>query len=120
MRLAQGTPLLLLDEPTTFLDLRYQFEILELMERLTHELGRTVIAVLHDLNQAAAHADHLVFVRHGAIHAEGPPEAVFTADNIEAVFGVGCSVLRDPGTGHLLCAPASRPRSRQARLRVAP
>jgi iron complex transport system ATP-binding protein len=120
MTLAQETPLILLDEPTTFLDLRYQLEILDLMERLTHEFGRTVIAVLHDLNQAAAHADHLVFLRDGAVHAEGPPEAVFTADNIEAVFGVGCSVIRDPLTGHLLCAPANRSVGRgKPRLQVA-
>lgn len=106
MTLAQETPLILLDEPTTFLDLRYQLEILELMVQLTHQHGRTVVAVLHDLNQAAAHADHMVLLREGQVHAEGSPEAVFTADNIEAVFGVNCSILRDPASGHLLCAPA--------------
>lgn len=106
MTLAQETPLILLDEPTTFLDLRYQLEILELMVRLTHQHGRTVVAVLHDLNQAAAHADHMVLLREGQVHAEGSPEAVFTAENIETVFGVTCSILRDPTSGHLLCAPA--------------
>ncbi|MYL23399.1 ATP-binding cassette domain-containing protein [Halomonas alkaliantarctica] len=106
MTLAQETPLILLDEPTTFLDLRYQLEILELMVQLTHRHGRTVVAVLHDLNQAAAHADNLVLLREGKVYAEGPPEAVFTAKNIEAVFGVACSILRDPASGHLLCAPA--------------
>lgn len=106
MTLAQETPLILLDEPTTFLDLRYQLEILELMVQLTHQHGRTVVAVLHDLNQAAAHADHMVLLREGRVHAEGSPEAVFTAENIETVFGVTCSILRDPASGHLLCAPA--------------
>ncbi|MFW6346072.1 MAG: ABC transporter ATP-binding protein [Halomonas sp.] len=106
MSLAQETPLILLDEPTTFLDLRYQLEILELMVALTHHHGRTVVAVLHDLNQAAAHADNLVLLREGQVYAEGPPEVVFTAKNIEAVFGVTCSILRDPASGHLLCAPA--------------
>lgn len=106
MTLAQETPLILLDEPTTFLDLRYQLEILELMVQLTHHHGRTVVAVLHDLNQAAAHADYMVMLREGKVYAEGPPEEVFTAKNIEAVFGVACSILRDPASGHLLCAPA--------------
>lgn len=108
MTLAQETPLILLDEPTTFLDLRYQLEILELMVELTHHHGRTVVAVLHDLNQAAAHADHLVLLREGHVHAEGPPEAVFTANNIEAVFGVASNILRDPTSGHLLCAPSRK------------
>lgn len=108
MTLAQETPLILLDEPTTFLDLRYQLEILELMVELTHHHGRTVVAVLHDLNQAAAHADHLVLLREGRVHAEGPPESVFTADNIEAVFGVASTILRDPTSGHLLCAPSRK------------
>lgn len=115
MTLAQRTPLILLDEPTTFLDLRYQLEILALMVRLTHELGRTVVAVLHDLNQAAAHADHMVLLRDGGVHAEGAPEAVFTAENIDAVFGVTCNILRDPATGHLLCAPAAVARAEGTR-----
>lgn len=105
MTLAQETPLILLDEPTTFLDLRHQLEVLELMVQLTHHHGRSVVAVLHDLNQAAAHADHLVLLCEGRIYAEGAPEAVFTADNIEAVFGVKSSILRDPASGHLICAP---------------
>ncbi len=119
MVLAQETSLILLDEPTTFLDLRYQLEVLELMVRLTHEFGRTVVAVLHDLNQAAAHADHMLMLKDREVHAEGAPEAVFSAENIEAVFGVRCNVLRDPETGHLLCAPATRGGIRAPRLRVA-
>ena len=80
MTLAQDTEALLLDEPTTFLDLAHQVEVLDLLHRLRAERGRTVVAVLHDLNQAARYADHLIAMRDGRVVAAGPPREILTAD----------------------------------------
>jgi iron complex transport system ATP-binding protein len=107
MALAQQTPLLLLDEPTTYLDIAHQIEILDLCARL-HEEGRTVVAVLHDLNHAARYATHLIAMRDGCVVAEGPPGEVVTADLVERVFGLPCRVIDDPETGTPLVVPASR------------
>ena len=79
MALAQETELLLLDEPTTFLDLAHQIEVLDLLDRLVAERGRTVVMVLHDLNQACRYADLLVALRGGRVHAAGPPEEIVDA-----------------------------------------
>ncbi|WP_072312675.1 ABC transporter ATP-binding protein [Agrococcus sp. Marseille-P2731] len=95
MVLAQETPLVLLDEPTTFLDIAHQIELLELCRRLHHE-GRTLVAVLHDINQAARYATHLIAMRDGAIVAEGTPAEVVTVELVERVFGVRSRVLDDP------------------------
>jgi iron complex transport system ATP-binding protein len=100
MALAQQTPLLLLDEPTTFLDVAHQMEVLELIAEL-NRAGRTIVLVLHDLNQACRYADHVVAMRDGSIVAAGPPRDVVTADLVGDVFGVGCLVIADP----LTCAP---------------
>ncbi|HEY9312766.1 ABC transporter ATP-binding protein [Williamsia sp.] len=97
MALAQETPILLLDEPTTYLDLAHQLEILELCARLNKE-GSTLVAVLHDLNQAARYATHLIAMRSGVVVAEGPPAEVVTEETIEAVFGVRSRVINDPET----------------------
>ncbi|MEV0459954.1 ABC transporter ATP-binding protein [Catellatospora methionotrophica] len=112
--LAQQTPILLLDEPTTFLDLAHQFEVLDLCAEL-HEQGRTVVAVLHDLNQACRYATDLVVMRAGEIVAQGPPEAVMTAELVEHVFGVASQVMTDPQTGTPMVVPADRRRRRTAR-----
>ncbi|MFV0533040.1 MAG: ABC transporter ATP-binding protein [Cumulibacter sp.] len=104
MALAQQTPILLLDEPTTYLDLAHQLEVLELCARLNAD-GRTLVAVLHDLNQAARYATHLIAMRSGTIVAEGPPEQVVTAANVEAVFGVRARVIEDPETGTPMVVP---------------
>ena len=109
MALAQETPLLLLDEPTTFLDIAHQIEILDLCARL-HEEGRTVIAVLHELNHAARYATHLIAMRDGQIVAEGDPGKVVTADLVKDVFGLPCRVIDCPETGTPLVIPAA-PRS---------
>ena len=106
MVLAQDTDLILLDEPTTFLDLKVQVDLLELLVRLAHDRGRTLLIGLHDLNLAAAHADVLVMMRAGRIESSGTPEAVFTADNIRRVFDLEASVIREPAAGRLVCVPA--------------
>lgn len=98
MLLAQQTRLLLLDEPTTFLDIAHQYELLELFRRF-HREGHTIVAVLHDLNQAARYADHLVVMKDGGIVATGSPEEVLTAERVEEVFGLPCLVVPDPVTG---------------------
>jgi iron complex transport system ATP-binding protein len=105
MALAQGTDLLLLDEPTTFLDLAHQLEVLELVRRLHREAGRTVVMVLHDLNLAARYADRLVAMRAGRIVAEGPPSAVLTEDLLAEVFGLAARVIPDPVSGTPLVVP---------------
>jgi ABC-type cobalamin/Fe3+-siderophores transport system ATPase subunit len=108
MVLAQQTPIVLLDEPTTFLDIAHQIELLELCVRLNREQGTTMVAVLHDLNQACRYADHIVVMKAGRIVAQGDPRAVVTAELIEDVFGLGCRIIDDPETLTPLVIPRSR------------
>ncbi|NUS17473.1 MAG: ABC transporter ATP-binding protein [Streptomyces sp.] len=108
MALAQQTPLLLLDEPTTYLDIQHQIDVLDLCARLHEEGGRTLVAVLHDLNQAARYATHLIAMRDGRIEAQGPPAEVITAELVERVFGVRCRIIDDPESGTPLVVPAAR------------
>ncbi|MGW6131177.1 ABC transporter ATP-binding protein [Cellulomonas sp. NPDC055163] len=108
MALAQGTDLLLLDEPTTFLDIAHQFEVMDLCARL-HEEGRTLVAVLHDLNQAARYATHLVAMKDGRVVAEGTPAEVVTPERIAEIFDLACRVVEDPETGTPMVIPARRP-----------
>ncbi|WP_051965822.1 ABC transporter ATP-binding protein [Kitasatospora mediocidica] len=110
LTLAQDTELLLLDEPTTFLDLRHQLEVLDLVAELNEEAGRTVVMVLHDLGQAARYADHLVVLHEGRLAAAGPPAEVLDAALVEAVFQVPCQVIPDPETGTPLVVPRGRAR----------
>jgi ABC-type cobalamin/Fe3+-siderophores transport system ATPase subunit len=107
MVLAQQTPIVLLDEPTTFLDIAHQIELLELCVRLNREQGTTMVAVLHDLNQASRYADHIVVMKAGRIVEQGDPRAVVTAELIEDVFGLGCRIIDDPETGTPLVIPRS-------------
>jgi iron complex transport system ATP-binding protein len=111
MALAQETPLLLLDEPTTYLDITHQLEILDLCARLHEEQGRTVVAVLHDLNQAARYATHLITMRAGSLIAAGSPREIVTADLVARVFGLRCRIIEDPESGTPLVIPAMRRRS---------
>ncbi|MEU5098677.1 ABC transporter ATP-binding protein [Streptomyces sp. NPDC020996] len=108
MALAQQTPLLLLDEPTTYLDIQHQIDVLDLCAELHEEQGRTLVAVLHDLNHAARYATHLVALRDGRVVAEGAPRDVVTAGLVEEVFGLRCQVIDDPETGTPLVVPAAR------------
>nr|WP_308042656.1 ABC transporter ATP-binding protein [Micromonospora sp. PLK6-60] len=105
MTLAQDTEALLLDEPTTFLDLAHQVEVLDLLHRLRADRGRTVVAVLHDLNQAARYADHLIAMRAGRVVATGPPREILTAELVRDVFGLDCVVVPCPVTGAPLVVP---------------
>ncbi|MGH3787104.1 MAG: ABC transporter ATP-binding protein [Pseudonocardiaceae bacterium] len=108
MALAQGTDLLLLDEPTTFLDLAHQVDVLELVERLHTEAGRTVVMVLHDLNMAARYAQRLIAMRAGRIIAQGTPWEVLTEPLLSEVFELDAQVLTDPIAGTPLVVPAGR------------
>lgn len=105
MALAQGTDLLLLDEPTTFLDLAHQVDVLELVRRLHREAGRTVVMVLHDLNLAARYADRLVAMRDGRVVASGAPHEVITEELLYEVFGLDARVIADPVAGTPLVVP---------------
>lgn len=96
--LAQQTPVMLLDEPTTFLDIAHQYELLDLLRALNAQ-GKTVVAVLHDLNQAARYADHLVLMKDGRIVATGAPAELITAERVGEVFGIDAVVTPDPVTG---------------------
>ena len=112
MALAQDTDLLLLDEPTTYLDIAHQVEVLDLVRRLAAPAadgtrGRTVVTVLHDLNQAARYADHLVAMKAGRIVAEGRPGDVVTAELVREVFGLEAVVVPDPVTGSPLVVPGA-------------
>ena len=102
--LAQDTPLLLLDEPTTFLDIAHQYEVLTLVRKLRDD-GRTVVAVVHDLNQAARFATNMVAMSKGAVVAVGAPAEVLTADLVEDVFGLPVLVMADPVTGTPMVVP---------------
>jgi iron complex transport system ATP-binding protein len=103
--LAQQTGTLLLDEPTTFLDVAHQIEVLDLVQHLNRTEGRTVVLVLHDLGLAARYADHLVAMQAGHIVATGAPAEVVTEALVQSVFGLDCCVLPDPRTGAPLVLP---------------
>ncbi len=113
LALAQGTPLMLLDEPTTFLDLAHQVEVLDLLARLNEREGRTIVLVLHDLNLACRYAHHLVAMKGGRIVAEGPPGDVITTECVAEVFDLECAVIPDPltGTPLVLPIPSGSPRA---------
>ncbi|PRY11731.1 ABC transporter ATP-binding protein [Kineococcus rhizosphaerae] len=108
MALAQETPILLLDEPTTYLDIAHQIEVLDLCAQLHEEQDRTLVAVLHDLNHAARYATHLVALKAGRVVAQGDPARIVTADLVEEVFGLPCVVIPDPETGTPLVVPRAR------------
>jgi iron complex transport system ATP-binding protein len=105
MALAQDTPVLLLDEPTTFLDPAAQIGLLDIVRSLHRDLGRTVVMVLHDLNLAARYADHLIVMCDGAVVDAGPPATVLTASVLRDVFGVEAQIFTDPRTGTPLSIP---------------
>lgn len=108
MVLAQQTPLLLLDEPTTYLDIAHQMDMLDLCADLHAEQGHTLVAVLHDLNHACRYATHLIVMQDGAIVAEGDPATVVTADLVEKVFGLPVRIIADPETDTPMIVPLDR------------
>lgn len=105
MTLAQSTPTLLLDEPTTYLDLAHQIEILELLHGLNQQQGKTIVMVLHDLNLACRYADHLVAVRNGRVYDAGAPKDIMTETLVKDVFNLHCRIIDDPFFHTPLCIP---------------
>ncbi|MCP8882454.1 ABC transporter ATP-binding protein [Devosia sp. XJ19-1] len=113
MALAQETDVLLLDEPTTFLDINHQVEVLDLLTDLVKQRGRTVVVVLHDLNLACRYADHLVAMKSGKIIAEGRPVAVMTEEVVEDVFGMTSRIVLDPVSNTPMIVPIGRHHAEQ-------
>nr|WP_271210235.1 ABC transporter ATP-binding protein [Rhodococcus wratislaviensis]GLK35380.1 iron-enterobactin transporter ATP-binding protein [Rhodococcus wratislaviensis] len=105
MALAQGTDILLLDEPTTYLDLAHSIEVLDLVDRMHEELGRTVVMVLHDLNLAIRYSDQLIVMRDGTIVAAGAPKDIISAELLLEVFGLEAAVIADPVSDRPLVVP---------------
>jgi len=105
MTLAQNTEIILLDEPTTYLDLAHQVEILDLLDELNKNEDRTIVMVLHDLNLAFRYADHIVAIRDKEIYAKGKPYEVVTPEMVRNVFGMKCRIINDPVSDTPLCVP---------------
>ncbi|HDR6387593.1 ABC transporter ATP-binding protein [Bacillus cereus] len=99
MTLAQNTPMLFLDEPTTYLDIYYQLEILELVKELNEVYGLTIVMVLHDINQAIRYSDHIIVMKDGEIITKGNPNDVITEEMVKAIYGVDVIVKQDEDTG---------------------
>ena len=111
MVLAQDTDLVLLDEPTTFLDISHQVDLLDLLDELNYVHGKTVVMVLHDLNLACRYAHHIVAMKSGHVVAQGSPQDVITPEVVDEVFGLPCRVVPDPVTGTPLVVPLGRQRT---------
>ena len=108
MTLAQDSEYILLDEPTTFLDMAYQIDVLDLLQDLNQQRGKTIVMVLHDLNQACRYADHLIAVREGKIICQGYPAQVINEATVQQVFGLNCCIVSDPITGTPMVIPCGR------------
>lgn len=108
MALAQQTDILFLDEPTTFLDITYQVEILDLLTDLNRKRGTTIVMVLHDMNLSARYADHIFAMHNGKLVAEGEPSKVITSALVKDIFGLDCTVIQDPVSGSPLVVPKGR------------
>jgi iron complex transport system ATP-binding protein len=108
MALAQQTDLMLLDEPTTYLDISHQIDVLDLLTDLNHERGTTIVMVLHELSLACRYADHLVAMANGRIVAEGSPSEIVTVDLVREVFGIEAIIVPDPASGTPLISPVGR------------
>ena len=105
MALAQDTDILFLDEPTTFLDMAHQLEVLQLLEELNVTAKRTIVMVVHDLNHASRYAHHMIAIKQGKAAATGTPKEVMTPDVLREVFGIEADIVTDPRTGVPLCLP---------------
>lgn len=108
MALAQQTDILFLDEPTTFLDITYQVEILDLLTDLNRKHGTTIVMVLHDINLSARYADHIFALHSGKLVAEGMPDKVITSTLVKDIFGLDCAVIKDPVAGSPMIVPKGR------------
>ncbi|MNC60954.1 putative siderophore transport system ATP-binding protein YusV [compost metagenome] len=108
MVLAQQTPLLLLDEPTTWLDITHQIDLLELLRQLNRVNHYTLVVVLHDLNHACRYATHLIAMRDGKVVAEGAPKDIVTPELIEEVYGLKCVIIDDPVSHTPLVVPLGK------------
>lgn len=108
MALAQQTDILFLDEPTTFLDITYQVEILDMLTDLNRQLGKTIVMVLHDINLSARYADHIFALHEGKLAAEGAPSEVITSTLVNRIFGLDCTVIDDPLSGSPMVVPKGR------------
>ncbi|MEL6441187.1 MAG: ABC transporter ATP-binding protein [Cyanobacteria bacterium J06621_8] len=108
MVLAQDTDILLLDEPTTFLDLSYQLDLLDLLDELQEIKGKTIVMILHDLNLACRYADYLVSIIKGQIYAMGTPQEVMTEKMVQEVFNLECRIIPDPLSHTPMCIPLGR------------
>ena len=108
MALAQGTPLMLLDEPTTYLDLAHQVEVLDLLVDLNRNEERTIVLVLHDLNHAARYADHLIAMKQGQLVTSGAPADVLDEALVHEVFGLRCQIIADPVSATPMVVPIGR------------
>lgn len=105
MAIAQDTEILFLDEPTSFLDVAHQMEVLQLVLRLNRQHGKTIIMVIHELNEAARVADHLIAMKKGKILYSGSPAQVFTRQMLGDIFGIDAELLQDPRSGKPFCIP---------------
>ena len=114
MALAQETDILLLDEPTTFLDINHQIEVLDLLADLNQARATTVVMVLHDLNLAARYADHLAAIHQGSLHSFGPAEHILTEETVQTVFGLKSRIITDPISGKPMMLPIGRHASQNA------
>lgn len=110
MTLAQKTDIILLDEPTTYLDMAHQIEVLDLLFELNEQEGRTVVMVLHDLNLACRYAHHIVAVSNQKVYSQGRPEDVITSEMVKNVFRMNCDITKDPLFGTPLCIPHGKGR----------
>ncbi|WP_411553053.1 ABC transporter ATP-binding protein [Paenibacillus lautus] len=108
MTLAQETPIILLDEPTTYLDLTHQIEVLDLLYDLNAKEQRTIVMVLHDINLACRYADHIVAIRDGSIKAKGKPEDIINSELMQTVFQLPCEIIPDPLYGTPMCVPRGK------------
>jgi iron complex transport system ATP-binding protein len=114
LAISQDVPVMLLDEPTTFLDINHRLDVLDLISYLNREDGRTIVLVLHEINEACRYADHIVAMRDGKVVAQGAPADVVTAESMAAIFDLQCEVIPDPQAGTPLVVPALRAGQRAA------
>ena len=117
MTLAQDTEIILLDEPTTYLDMAHQIEVLDLLYELNEKRRRTIIMVLHDLNLAARYSHNIVAIKDGAIYAQGKPEDIITCEFVRSVFNIDCQIAKDPMFGTPYCIPFGQGRCIDPNLR---